>query len=180
MGTPREPNPVKLFVGLLCNDESLFPTVEAALSFHFGPIDWASAILPWTVTDFYEKEMGPGLLRRFISHTLLTRPDQLAEIKGVAQDLELSHRWTQGDRAGRRVNIDPGYLEAGKVVLATTKNASHRIYLGSGIYGEATLIFQDGSFRACLYTYADYRWPETLSFFSTVRSVYLKQLKERV
>ena len=124
--------------------------------------------------------MSPRLLRRFFSDAPLTRPDRLAEIKGVAQDLELRHRWTQGGGAGRQVNIDPGYLEAGKVVLATTKNTSHRIYLGSGIYGEATLVFQDGSIQTRPCTYPDYRWPETLSFFSTARSVYLKQLRERV
>jgi hypothetical protein len=76
------------------------------------------------------------------------------------------------------VNVDPGYLEAGKVVLASTKNAGHRIYLHSGIYGEAALLYYDGAFQACPHTYPDYQWAETLSFLTSLRSVYLHQLRQ--
>jgi len=64
MGTPREPEPVKLFVGLLACDEELFPSVEAELGALFGPLDWVSRTVPWSVTDYYEREMGSALLRR--------------------------------------------------------------------------------------------------------------------
>lgn len=178
MGTPIEPKSVKLLVALLCNHDSLFPSVEGELRALFGSIDTASLIYRWTVSSYYEKEMGPGLLRRFVSFGPLISPDRLPEIKAMAHDVEAIHYWVEGDRRGRKVNIDPGYLEASKVVLASTKNASHRIYLRSGIYGEATLTFYDGHFQPCPYTYPDYRWPETLSFFSDLRQLYLRQLTQ--
>jgi hypothetical protein len=178
MGPAKAPTPVKLFVALLCNHETLFPSVEADLTAHFGCIDSASRIFPWGVTEYYSKEMGSKLFRRFVSFSPLTAPERLPESKIKAGDLEEKYQWT-GDRGkGRRVNIDPGYLEFGKVVLASTKNASHRIYLRTGIYGEVTLMFYNGSFHPVATTYPDYGWPETISFFSTLRTVYQKQLKQ--
>lgn len=177
MGTPREPKPVKLFIALLANHEGLFPAAEKDLRDLFGAIDLASQTFPWTVTDYYEKEMGPGLVRKFISFDSLISPERLPEIKLMAQNVEGNYQWVEDGGRGRRLNIDPGYLETGKVVLASTKNTSHRVYLGSGIYGEATLQFYNGSFEPLAYTYQDYCWPETRSFFARVRSLYLSQLR---
>jgi len=82
------------------------------------------------------------------------------------------------DGNGRRVNLDPGYLDSFKVVLASTKNASQRIYLDGGIYGEATLMYHDGGFHGLPYTYPDYLWPETLDFLTRLRARYLEQLRQ--
>ena len=179
MGIPKEPKSVKLFIALLSRHEGLFPLVEKDLTPLFGPADSTSGSLPWAVTDYYEKEMGAGLLRRFISFAPLISPESLAEIKLRTQGLEQDYQWVEGERKGRRVNIDPGYLDAGKVVLASTKSSPHRIYLRSGIYGEVTLLFQSGSFQPFAYTYADYLWPQTLSFFVALRSLYLGQLNQQ-
>ncbi len=177
MRISREPKPVKLFIGLLCNHGPLLPVVEDALMERFGPMESASPSFPWEVTDFYEKEMGPELLRKFVSHVPLIQPDRLAEIKTISQELEYNFLRHEGGKAGRRVNVDPGYLDANKVVLATTKDAAHRIYLRSGIYGEATLSYHHESFHPYGHTYPDYRWDVTLSYFATLRSVYMEQLK---
>ncbi len=178
MGTPKDPRPVKLFVALLSRHEELFPLVERELTALFGPTDSACGNLPWAVTDYYEKEMGARLLRRFVSFAPLISPEALAGIKLKTQVIEEGFQWIEGERKGRRVNIDPGYLDTGKVVLASTKGASHRIYLRSGIYGEVTFLFQSGSFQPLAYTYPDYLWPEARSFFMTLRSLYLKQFKQ--
>lgn len=177
MGVAKEPRPVKLFIALLSSQEQLFPPVEGDLAALLGPVDLVAGPLAWTLTDYYKKEMGSGLLRRFVSFAPLISPERLAEIKLRTQDLEERYQWVEQDRKGRRVNIDPGYLDAGKVVLASTKEAAHRIYLRSGIYGETTLLFYNGSFQPFRFTYPDYLWAETISFFTAVRSVYLKQLK---
>ncbi len=179
MANPPQPKPIKLFVALLSNDEKLFSPVDHDLATRFGPIDSASARLPWAVTGYYEKEMGPGLLRRFVSFALLISPEKLPEIKLQTQALEEKYQWVEGERRRRRVNLDPGYLDAGKVVLASTKYAAHRIYLRAGIYGEAALVFQNGSFQPFFYTYRDYLWPETLVFFAALRSLYLRQLRNQ-
>ncbi len=178
MGRPGEPKPVKLFVALLSRHEELFPLVERELTALFGPTDSACGSLPWAVTDYYAKEMGAGLLRRFVSFAPLISPEALAGIKLKTHGMEEGFQWIEGERKGRRVNIDPGYLDGGKVVLASTKGASHRIYLRSGIYGEMTLLFQSGSFQPLAYTYPDYLWPEARAFFMGLRSLYLKQLKQ--
>ena len=178
MGFPKEPQPVKLFVALLSRQEGLFPLVEEDLESLFGPADSTSGSLPWSVTDYYEKEMGAGLLRRFISFAPLISPESLAEIKLRTQGLERDYQWSEGERRGRRVNIDPGYLDGGKIVLASTKGAWHRVYLGSGIYGEVTLLYRNGSFAPLPYTYPDYLWPETLAFFTALRALYLAQVKQ--
>jgi hypothetical protein len=178
MGTPGDPKPAKYFVGLLSSDIELLSSVETDLAAILGAIDARSETLPWNLSKFYENEMGAGLLRRFVSFSQLDSPGNLAGIKLQTQDMERQYRSGGPQHKGRRVNIDPGYLEAGKVVLASTKNAGHRIYLKSGIYGETTLLYFDGAFQACPHTYPDYLWAETLVFFTSLRSVYLGQLRK--
>ena len=176
MGTARDPRPAKYFVGLLSSDVQLLNSVETDLRAILGAIDCRSETLPWNVSRFYEKEMGTGLLRRFVSFCLLASPGHLAEIKLQTQRVEEKYRTVERNR--RKVNVDPGYLDAGKVVLASTKNAGHRIYLQSGIYGEAALLYYDGAYQASPHTYPDYLWAETLFFLTSLRSVYLDQLRQ--
>ena len=96
-----------------------------------------------------------GLHRRFVSFAKLVSPVELAQRKHQALDLEL--KYSEDETGRRKVNVDPGYLEAGKVVLASTKNANHRIYVDAGIYAEATLAYVAGKYQFYEYTYPDYR-----------------------
>jgi len=178
MGAPKEPKPVKLFVGLLVNEEALLSSVGTDLMGLFGPVELKSENLAWTLTDYYREEMGPALWRKFVAFAPLISPETLAEIKLKTQRLEEKYVWVRGDKRGRCVNIDPGYLDVGKVVLASTKYAAHRIYLRSGIYAEVTVIYRDGAFHPLAHTYADYFWPETLAFFAELRSLYLDELRQ--
>ncbi len=177
MGTPREPKPAKYIVALLSSDTELLLTVEKDLSNILGAVDARSEVWPWTVSSFYEKEMGAGLLRRFLSFEPLISPGELARIKLLTQQIEDRYRDKAADLPGRRVNIDPGYIDAFKIVLASTKNAGQRIYLHSGIYAEATLLYFDGAFHGLPHTYPDYLWPVALAFFTSLRSVYVDQLR---
>lgn len=176
MSSPKEPTPVKLFAALLFGNEDILPSVENDLSRVFGPVDSSTGIVSWELTDYYKQEMGADLMRRFISFGPLLSPEKLPEIKLQARAIEEKYQWV-GEKRGRKVNVDPGYLDAGKVVLASTKPAAHRIYLGSGIYGEVTMLFHNGSFESFIYTYKDYLWPDTISFFSALRPLYLSQLR---
>jgi len=178
MGTPKEPKPGKYFIALLSSEIDLLSAVESDLRAVLGAIDGRSPILPWTTSRFYEKEMGARLRRLFLSFEPLLSPENLADIKLAAQSIEARYRRAPCDGAGRRVNLDPGYLEAGKVVLASTKNASQRIYLRGGIFAEAALLYFNAGFHANAYTYPDYLWPETLDFFTACRARYLEQLRE--
>ncbi|MGH7929065.1 MAG: DUF4416 family protein [Candidatus Binatia bacterium] len=175
MGIPKEPEPAKYFVALLSSEIELINAVETDLEALLGGVDERSETMAWTPSRFYESEMGAGLLRRFLSFHRLLSPQELANIKLGTQSIE--ERYRRESTGGRRINLDPGYLEAGKVVLASTKNASQRIYLRGGIFAEATLFYHDGMFHGCAYTYPDYLWPVTLSFLSASRMRYLEQLR---
>jgi hypothetical protein len=175
MGTAREPRPAKYFVALLSPDAELLDSIESELSSVLSGIDERSEPVSWTVSNFYEKEMGPGLLRRFVSFSNLRSPQDLAAIKTRTQTIEDAHRTAS---SGRRINLDPGYLDAFKIVLASTKNAGQRVYLQSGIYAEVTLLYHDAAFHGFEYTYRDYLWTGTLEFFTQLRARYMGQLRQ--
>ena len=178
MGITREPKPAKYFVALLSSSPEHLSRAENDLAAILGAIDGRSETLSWDVSSFYENEMGAGLLRRFVSFAPLASPERLAEVKLATQQWEDNNRGSPARSGGRQVNLDPGYIEAGKLVLASTKNASHRIYLRAGIYAEATLLYYGGGFHGCPYTYPDYLWPQTLDFFTRLRTLYLQDLRE--
>ena len=140
-------------------------------------MDSVSQTLPWNVTRYYEEEMGAGLMRRFVSFRSLVLPEELPALKLKTQSLEENHRRIEGEKKGREVNIDPVYWDVGKVVLASTKKrvpphlSSFRDLCGEHADVVPRLLpFADA--------YADYSWPETLSFFTALRSLYLEQLKQ--
>jgi len=173
MGTATSPPPVKLIVGVLASSAKRLEDAAGVLTERFGPVDAASIAQPWTVSEYYRDEMGPVIVRQFLSFAHLIAPGNLAGVKQIANQLE--RRWRRA--AGRQVNIDPGYIATAKLVLASTKDAAHRVYLNGGIYAEVTLHFQDGTFVAHRHTYPDYAMPETVRFFNGVRATYLAQLR---
>jgi len=177
MGKPEEPNPVKLFTGLLTGQVESLGKVEEKLEENFGPIDEKSSLIPFDYTDYYRSEMGEDLMRKFISFRDLVSPETLPEIKLTTNEIERDFSNSGEFNLPRPVNIDPGYIELSKLVLATTKNYSHRIYLGKGIYAEVTLGYKDGSFQAQPWTYPDYRSDEYIVFFDRLREKYQHQLK---
>ena len=182
MGKRRDPIPVKLFIGLLTSDRELLQECEEALTNHFGPSDLESSVLPWDHTDYYLDEMGPSLVRKFIFFKRLLDPSALNEVKVFTVSLEDVYGQRTGQGIIRRVNLDPGYVTEAKVVLATTKDFSHRIYLGRGIYGEVTLYYErhDRAYHALAHTYPEFRSPASLALFKTARDMLRKQLHRQV
>jgi len=174
MGVAKEHTPVKLIVGMISSFPHLFEQAQKVLEREFGPGDYESPVLPFDKTDYYREEFGPELKRRFYSFKKLINAERLVEIKLFTNRLEKEFSGKEGNR---RINIDPGYLAPGKLVLATTKDHQHRIYLGRGIYAEVTLRFKKGSFCPWEWTYPDYRIPEYIDIFNRIRELYLKQLK---
>ena len=174
MGQVRTPARVNFFCGLLLAPTVPRAEVEANLEQLFGPITLHSPILPFTQTAYYEREMGSSLVRTFVAFGPLRQMDDLADLKHATNRLET--HWSDAGRQ-RRVNLDPGYLDLAKVVLATTKDYSHRLYIGSGIYAEVTLRYQHKRFQRWAWTYPDYREPVALDFFTQLREIYKTQLR---
>lgn len=173
MSHPKPPLPVKAFAGILLSDPKPMDEVVERLIEGHGEIDMVSEIFPFTHTDYYEREMGKDLIRRFVTFRDLMEPDRLPILKHLAFSIE--RRFSDGK--GRKVNIDPGYIALEKVVLSTFKNFSHRLYLGDSVYGDLVLIYRKGSFLPLEWTFPDYREDEIRNFLESVRRRYIFQLK---
>ena len=174
MGKISNLSPVKLIAGLIYKNESIFKKTEWVLRKRFGEMDFKSAGFPFDYTDYYEKEFGKGLKRRFISFKKLINPKELPKIKILSNDIEEEF----SKNAERLINIDPGYIDFAKLILASTKDYSHRIYLGKGIYAEITLVFRGKSFKPWPWTYPDYRTREYIAIFNKIREIYGTQIKK--
>jgi len=171
MSELKAPEPVKLLVSCLAPEPVLIAAALVALSNLHGGIDFVSAVLPFEETQYYAREMGSGLKRRFASFAPLIDPGSLPDIKHSTNALE--GRFAVG--GARRVNIDPGYLSPAHLILATGKGYSHRPYLRDGVYADLTLLYERGTFRACPWTYPDYTRPEVIAMFNILRKRYLLQ-----
>lgn len=170
---PRDPHPVKLFIGMLSQDAALFDQLKEGLQKIFGSVDMESPVWSWEHTEYYSKEMGTGLKRQFIFFHELINPEAVAEIKLKAIEFEKEYL---NENGGRRINLDPGYLDSAKIVLVSTKDYSHRIYLAKGIYGEVTLIYSGKDYQILPFTYPDFRTSEYLDIFRKVREIYKRQI----
>ena len=173
MGRPVPHAPVSLVVGMLSASAELFDRAEAMLAERFGKPACATAVMKFGFTAYYEPEMGANLLRKFIAFGRPVNPADLAEIKLWTNGVEASFSEaaaSQGLAVPRPINLDPGYVAPSKLVLATTKDHAHRIYLGRGIYAEVTLTFLKGAFEPMPWTYPDYRTEAYRRFFEQVRA----------
>lgn len=173
MGEIRGREPVLLLMGVLAADAALYEQSKRILIEQWGDLCRESTLQPFAHTRYYETEMGPDILRAFVFFKKWIDPAQLADIKVRTNEIE--KQFSQGGK--RRVNLDPGYIELSKLVLASTKNFSHRLYIGQGIYAELTLRFQKDSYTPVEWTYPDYQTPEALALFNETRAAYHKELK---
>jgi hypothetical protein len=174
MGEIKIYPPVKLFVALTYSPQISLDTVLRRLEDAFSPIDSQSTDFAFSFTQYYQPEMGSGLRKRFASFQHLVLAEMLPEIKLTTNQLE--KQFTVSGK--RQVNIDPGYVCAAKMVLATTKDYDHRLYLGRGIFGDVHYRFRKGHFHINEWTYPDYQQPEIIRYFEDLRQRYLEQLRE--
>jgi len=169
MGKIREVSPAALIAGITFSDSDLLGQALKSLEDEFGPIKMKSPFFDFTMTDYYTAEMGEKLKKIFCCFNNPIEPGTLPDIKLITNNIEL--RFAKGDEGNplRTVNIDPGYVTLSKLILASTKDYSHRIFIGKGIYAETTLRFMYGSFVPVDTTYPDYKIPLAIDFFNTAR-----------
>jgi hypothetical protein len=200
--------PVKLMCGIIAARDEHFIRAEEKLAGLYGPIDSQSARFAFDLTNYYEVEMGPGLKRGFISFDRLIDPSGLAAIKirtnGLEKEIaaefgtdrqpgrceqpgclgrlgrqERPGRRSQPGCRGRIVNLDPGYLTAAALIMATAKDFSHRIPLQEGIYGHLEFLFTKTGIRRLDWTYPDFAQEGYQAYFLSLRREYLRRLKAR-
>lgn len=170
MSLPQAPQAAKLIIGVFTGNKNLFAPVLQSLTDLFGEIDLISPWLPFDYTAYYGPEMGDSLYRRMTAFKSLIHQEDLAAIKCRTNEIEQKF----SEDGLRLVNIDPGYLLRERLVLATGKNFSHRIYIGRNIYADLTLMFQKGAFQPLPWTYPDYQDSKMLAFLYQVREKYIK------
>ncbi len=148
------------------------PTL-ATLVHLFGPVECTYGPIEFTHTEYYAQEMGDSLKKIYFSFSNLIDRTTLPRIKNKTNELEMACA-IQGKRS---INIDPGYITNDKLVLASTKDFFHRIYLDQGIYAEITLHYRKGCYRFFSWTYPDYKEPEFLKFLEKSRASYVHTLR---
>jgi hypothetical protein len=173
--SPEKPARVKPVAAFMAASEAVIEKAILFLESGYGSIDLSSPTFPFTHSGYYREEMGEGLVKRFCSFGPLVDPGDLVRLKLKAISCE--KEFLVADSSRRTVNVDPGYLDTLKIVLATTKNSYHRMYLGHDVYGDIELMYRSGEFTCFEWTFPDYRDKLALEFFRKVREIYLAQLK---
>ncbi len=168
-------DPVKLLALVLWTDAEALRESLAALAAAFGEIDFVGPDRPFDRTDYYRDEMGPGLSRRLISFARLVPPEGIVEIKLACNAIE---RRLAGPR-GRRVNLDAGYLDRGKLVLASLKFGTQKIHLGQGVWADPC-----GRRKRAGWDWFEWSFPDLSDGrfdpeLDDVRRRYLSQLRDR-
>jgi hypothetical protein len=165
MSSPAQPDPVLLVCGVLRREEHDWSATMAALERRFGPVVDSTDDRLFTGTTYYEPEMGPRLLRRYMAFERVIDPVTLADIKLATNALEDA----SAEEGSRTVNLDPGIVTSHSLILATCKDFSHRIYLREGVYAEVTLIARKHRLDVLPWTFPDYRKEATIAFFERQR-----------
>lgn len=177
MGIIKQPRPVLLLIAAFSSSEEILQAGKQQMIQDFGPIWQESPTFRFDeFTLYYEKEMGKILFKRFWAFETLINPGTLPTIKRRTnqREAEIAELFKTDDSIPRPLNLDPGYIDLGKLILASTKDHSHRIYLNDGIFAETTLIFTKKHWQTLAWTYPDYQSNDYHHFFDKCRN-YLYQ-----
>lgn len=174
---PQEPAPVKLFIAILYSDQGLLEKAIPMLVSRYGKIDYQSPVFPFDHTDYYMSEMGAPILRLLISHEPLIHPKDIARIKIETNEIEEVLGEWKNDILYRKVNLDPGYMDYDKVVLASTKYNGQKIYLDFGIWADLTLHYEKDEFQPYPWSFPDFKTGMYNEVFLQIRKRYKMQRK---
>lgn len=174
MAPPQHPDPVKLFVALLWADDNALQQAINLLEARWGPCDFRGLDHPFDVTIYYEHEMGPGLRRRLLGFRHLVPPEELIAAKLYSNAIEEQ----LAVKGQRRVNLDVGYLDDNKVVLASCKAAGQKIYLGGGIWADLVGRYSRGRYQPFEWTFPDFKDGRYDPELGELRRRYLEQRRQ--
>ena len=175
MGIAAPFEPEKLICAVLYTDQAQADAALAVMREKYGDTDAVSSEYCFSdVSPYYDEEMHGRVYRRIVSFAACRDPQELAEIKAFTNSLEQQN----AENLQRRFNLDPGFISPGRLSLATTKNAGHRIPLSDGIYAELTLFYARGKWNAFPWTYMDFQREDVQAFLSDVRKIYMQQRKD--
>ena len=169
MGEIYQPKEVLLLIAVSSRYEDALAWAEHRAVDEFGALLSKSSAFDFNETNYYRDSMGSDLKKQFLAFSGSIDPGKLPSIKCLTNHWEVECAKELGHPEPRPLNLDPGYLTLAKLVLASTKDHAHRIYLSDGIYAEITLSFRGGEWQASSWTYPDYQREDYQAFFSTCR-----------
>lgn len=173
MSVPHEPAPGKPVLSVLAAPDwwaRRWPGLRSELLRLLGPVDYESVPLAFDHTSYYDEELGTPLSRRLLGFARLLPLDGLMDLKLATNGMERAEARADGSR---RVNLDPGFITLERLVLASGKNFSHRVYLGCGIWADLTLVYHRGGGWVDLpWTFPDYARSDMKRRLTELRSLY--------
>ncbi len=169
MGQISLPRPVLLLMAVISREAAARAWTRDWAVMQFGPICLESQPFDFIETEYYRTTMGDDLKKTFLAFRQLVPPDSLAPTKVLTNTAEQAYAAQHPSDVPRPINLDPGLISESKLILASTKDHAHRIYLGQGIYGELTLQFRHRAWQPCDWTYPDYRRADFQEFFTACR-----------
>jgi len=164
---------VKLIAAILWSQPPTLDQTLQQLTESFSAIDFQSTDYSFDTTDYYQSEMGGNLKRRIIAFHDLISPETIVEAKQTTNAMEL----TISGGPARTVNIDIGFLDHNKLVLASVKDAGQKIHLGQGIYADMICRYQAGQYHALPWAFPDFKDNRYRSELLAIRKIYLTQRK---
>lgn len=177
LANPQSFIPVKMICGIIASNERIDQRAEEKLVQRYGVLDLKSPLFSFDFTDYYEKQMGKNLKRKFLSFEKLIEPEKLSAIKLETNRLEEEIR-EELQASNRIVNLDPGYMTSSALIMATAKDFSHRVPLQNGIYAHLEFLFGKDEVRMLDWTYPDFKSEDYQKYFLAVRRIYLSQLRK--
>ena len=178
MGQPSPHLPVLLITAAFSRYPEALRWARRRLVEAWGPVALESPTFAFTSTDYYQPTMGQGIQKVFWAFERTIDPAWLVRIKLDTNRWEEDYAAEAGHPEPRPLNLDPGYLTLGKLVLASTKDFAHRIYLDRGIFAEITLYYRKHRWGHHQFTFADYRREDYQAFFSECREYLHRRLRE--
>ena len=170
MGVPREPTYSLLVIACFSRHSDALAWAAEQLTPRYGAIVLTSPDFTFHHTKYYDASMGTGLIKRFLVFEPIVSAGCLPEVKRCTIALENELAGSGRFSESRPINLDPGLIQLGKFLLASTKDQAHRIYLADDIFAEVTLRFQAGAFEVWPWTYADYREEAVRAFLNQARA----------
>jgi hypothetical protein len=178
MGDITEPEPVLLVLAAFSRHPEALDWAKTRAEADFGPVKLASPRFSFVETDYYEPTMGAGIEKCFWAFERLIDPVELVAIKRATNEWEAEYAKSAAHDEPRPLNLDPGYITAAKLVLASTKDHAHRLYLSDGIFAEVTLFYKDRAWQHRDWTFPDYRRADYQQFFSECRDDLRRRQRE--
>ena len=173
MAQPEEPLPVKYFIAVLFPEAGKLMQVKKELASRWGVIDFEGQDHPFDATDYYQPEMGAPLYRKLLSFERLYTPALIVPMKLECNDIEASF-----SRDGKRtVNLDAGYLDHNKFILASAKEAGQKVYLDRGIYADLSGRYREGKYRPFEWSFPDFKDGRYDGELLAIRNLYMQQVK---